>query len=65
MSTKIIPLLFKNLFRNKMRLLATAGCCLIAGLIIGFSLMAEHSLGRVMDDPGGGLNLVMTKKDTY
>ena len=65
MAVKIFPLMIKSMFRSRMRLFVTTGCCLIAGLIIGFSLMAEHSLSRVMQDPGDGLNLVLTQKDRY
>jgi len=65
MTFKIIPLMTKSLFRSRFRLIATTGCCLIAGLIISFSLMAEHSLGVGMQSSGEGLNLVMAEKDKY
>ena len=65
MSTKLLSLIVKNLFRSKTRLLATTGCCLVSALIVGFFLTAEHSFSRVGSSAGDGLNLVMTQKDRY
>ena len=65
MNARILPLMFKALVRNKLRLLVTTGCCVIAGLIISFSLVAESSLARVAEGATGSMNLVLTQKDRY
>lgn len=65
MPGKLLPLIFKSLLRSKTRLAATTGCCLIAAVIVGFFLSAEHSLSGMLESAGESTNLVMAQKDRY
>lgn len=65
MAPKLLPLIIKNMFRSKTRLVATTGCCLISALIVCFLLTAQNSLARVMQSTGDNQNLVMMQKDRY
>ncbi len=65
MTAKLLPLIIKNMFRSKTRLMATIGCCLISSLIICFLLTAQNSLARVTQNVGDNQNLVMMQKDRY
>ncbi|MCP4377948.1 MAG: hypothetical protein GY794_17440 [bacterium] len=65
MITKLLPLIIKNMFRSKTRLVATIGGCLISALIICFLLTAQNSLARVTQSAGDNQNLVMMQKDRY
>jgi putative ABC transport system permease protein len=65
MKTRLIPLILKNIARHRVRMVVTTGCCLIAGLIVSFALMAEKSLGDAVNNTGEGQNLIMTQKDRY
>ena len=65
MPGKLLPLIFKSLLRSKTRLIATTGCCVIAAVIVGFFLSAEHSLSGMLESAGESTNLVMMQKDRY
>ncbi len=65
MAAKLLPLVIKNMFRSKTRLIATIGCCLIAATIICFLLTAQNSLVRITQSAGDHQNLVMMQKDRY
>lgn len=65
MPGRLTPLILKSLLRSKTRLVATAGCCLIAAAIVSFFLAAEHSLDSMLTAVRGSTNLVMTQKDRY
>ena len=65
MPTKLLPLMLKNLYRSKTRLLTTTGCCTIAAAILSFFLAAQHSFSRMMCSAADRSNLVLTQKDRY
>ncbi|MHC4915576.1 MAG: hypothetical protein ACYTGB_08800 [Planctomycetota bacterium] len=65
MSAKTLSLVFRNLFRSRTRLLATAVGCAIGAAVICFFSAAENSLDRMMNAAGGASNLIAIQKDRY
>ena len=65
MSGKIAPLVYKNLFRSKTRLLATVGGCAIGAFIVCFFLAADSSLERMKRQTQSAANLIMTQQDRF
>ena len=65
MPGRFLPLILRNLYRSKTRLIATTGCCTIAAAILAFFLAAEHSFSGLLASTANSSNLVLTQKDRY
>ena len=65
MPTRLLPLLLRNLFRAKTRLLATAGGCAVAAFVVAFFLTAQYSLARLLAHEEGRVTLVVSQKDRF
>ena len=65
MLSRLSPLILRNLYRSRTRLIATTGCCMIAGAILAFFVAADHSFTGFLKSTTDSSNLVMTQKDRY